>query len=106
MSDQRDGDELVGGERLSLIESGLVDDQRAKCEVCAEPIGWDGVSLMAWEQSEAIDAWGFCQACYQLLRETIRVEVGYGPGTPPPKAWSRVRKLRAERERRWRRERR
>jgi len=78
-----------------------VTDQRDRCEVCEEPIGWDGVTMMSWQKSEVIDAWGFCDQCYRLLKETIQVEVTHGPGTPPPQAWTKVRRLRAARLRRW-----
>jgi len=71
------------------------------CDVCQAEIGWEGFSVLAYHRADCLAAWGFCAACYAVLAETIRVEVLHGPGTPPPAAWTKVRRLRAARARRW-----
>jgi len=77
------------------------DVRFGSCAKCRINLASDGYHLRAEKPEGTAGWWTLCGACFELLVATIVVEVEAGPGTPKPEAWTKVRKLRAARERRW-----
>lgn len=73
----------------------------ATCDCCGGGIDTPTYRLTAHAPHVQVEHWSLCEACFHLLVATIQVELEHGPGTPPPDAWTKVRRLRANRHRRW-----
>jgi hypothetical protein len=72
-----------------------------RCARCGYRLSDDGPYITAGTPSALLAAWALCLACYELLVQLVQTEISAGPGPAPEEAWTKARKMRAARERRW-----
>lgn len=76
-----------------------VTDQRDRCDRCAVPLAVTDAQLVGYASGEAVLAWAFCLACYELLLATAERELGIGPAWPSRSRAAEARVRRRHRSR-------